>query len=443
MMQDSPILTICLVSRGRDKYLGECLASLEQFSDDPDVRFLIINNGAGLYSSNLLKAFVSRDLTKRELIVKIANDPRPSAYWVELQRRNIEWALFPSDDDILLPSAVETWRMVLKSDPSTLALGASVNVIDANSNVSGVKLEPTIKDSTDLVQNFAYCFHQPPFIWPALFIYVPAVPDELCHSRYAFDWWISLNILATEHVNISKEIILKYRIHKEQESSVAPRRRKYFEASLWLTRFVSSEVFDNWIRNRSDLEILEFWQSLTSYPPVYGFEEFGKIVLFNIAERLIGVTNDREIAGIILLDLSKQFSIFLKNNEGWHISNAVEEMTWKSNIKLKVQNDVCREVFAASLEFTSNSEESNFLIGCLHSSTQKSNATISCDSFFQSDPKLNADLIIMQLTEFYEQSGKMDFALSPGEKLMIASYRKYYSKIPNLIINFAKRSKMK
>jgi hypothetical protein len=49
----------------------------------------------------------------------------------------------------------------------------------------------------------------------------------------------------------------------------------------------------------------------------------------------------------------------------------------------------------------------------------------------------------MQLTEFYEQSGKMDFALSPGEKLMIASYRKYYSKIPNLIINFAKRSKMK
>jgi 2-hydroxy-3-keto-5-methylthiopentenyl-1-phosphate phosphatase len=64
------VLTICLLTRGRDAFLPECLASLEQFAKDPDVKFLVINNGAGEYSSKLLFEFVQRDVVNRNLIVR-------------------------------------------------------------------------------------------------------------------------------------------------------------------------------------------------------------------------------------------------------------------------------------------------------------------------------------------------------------------------------------
>ena len=422
MRDTTDLLTICLVSRGRDDYLRECLESLEQFSNDPQVYFLIIDNGAGPFSSNLLKEFVNRDTMKRELIQKTINDPRPSAFWLELQKRKIGWALFPSDDDILLPNAVELWKSTLSSSTELVAIGASAMVIDSSSKSSGVRIEPTIADEDDPVLCLANCFYEPPFVWPALFIYVPALPDELCHSRYAFDWWISLNLLASERVQISKSIILKYRVHNEQESSLAPKRRKYFEATLWISRFASSETFKDWVENLTDSEILKFWKALTEKSPIYGFEEFGKVILFNIAEILLKHTQDREIASLILSDLTQRFSIFLKIDEAWHMSDRLESMSWESNVNLVPQDDVCPKLLEASLQFSSSLNMLRITVGCLHSTKNASTTILNCDLLRHNNPKLNADQLISQVTEMHE---------------------KYYRIMPSFILKMAKRSKGK
>ena len=436
-----PVLTIVLVSKGRDDYLKECLNSFDQFKNESDVRFVIINNGAGEYSSNLMQKFVENDSLKRTLIVKPTNDPRPSAFWTDLNMFDTDWVIFPSDDDILLPNAITVWRNELEKNANLVAIGASAKVINANSRETGVRLSPAILNNIDPATRLASCFYEPSFVWPTLYINMKAFHPSLCNSRYAFDWWIGLNLLTNDNVRVLDVPILMYRTHELQESNVSNLRRKYFEATIWQLHFLSEEVFLNWIKTSSPEKLLVFWAEVVRMTPIYGDLEFGAIVLFSLANSLSSNCLDRQISAIISADIARVFGIVLKLNEGWHISREFENSDWAGNQSVILDNNVCTEFQEACKNFPPGPISRSLSLGCAHSKSHKSSIKIDCNNFSGNNSILNADLIAMAIMNSQEFSGKFKFSLSPGELVLVKKYRQLYRFLPATLIMIAKKWK--
>jgi len=437
----SPVLTIVLVSKGRDDYLKECLSSFEQFKNEPDVNFILINNGAGEYSSNLMRGFVQNDSSKRTLIFKPVNDPRPSAFWADLQMLDTGWVIFPSDDDILLPNAIKVWRNELEKSANLIAIGASANVINANSRETGVCLSPAILNKVDSATRLANCFYQPSFVWPALYINMKAFHPSLCNSRYAFDWWVGLNLLTNDNIVVLDVPVLRYRTHDLQESNVSSLRRKYFEATIWQLHFLSDEAFLNWVKTNSPENLLKFWSEVVKMTPIYGDFEFGAIVLLSLANSLSSNSLDRQVSGTISADIARVFGIVLKLNEGWHISREFEKLDWSGNQSVILDKNVCTEVQEACKNFPPGPVSESLNLGCAHSNSHNSSIKIDCTNFSSSNSILNADLISMAIMNSYEFSGKFKFSLSPGEVFLVKNYRQLYRFLPASLIMIAKRWK--
>ncbi len=436
-----PVLTIVLVSKGRDDYLKECLSSFEQFKNDPDVRFVIVNNGAAEYSSYLMRGFVENDPSKRTLIVKPVNDPRPSAFWAEIEMLDMDWVVFPSDDDILLPNAVTVWRNELGKNKSLIAIGASANVINAKSSETGVRLSPAILNNDDPVTRLANCFYQPSFVWPTLYINMKSFNPGLCNSRYAFDWWVGLNLLTNDNIVVLDIPVLKYRTHDFQESNVSSLRRKYFEATIWQLQFISEEAFLNWIKATSPEDLLRFWSEVIRIVPIYGDYEFGSIVLLSLANSLLSNSLDRQICGTISSDIARVFGVVLKLNEGWHISKRFEKLDWNGNQSVILDKNVCTEVHAASMNFLAGPHSASIRLGCSHSISPSTSIKIDCTSFSKNGSILNADLISMAIMNSYEFDGRFKISLSPGEAILVKNYRRLYGFLPAPLIMIAKKWK--
>jgi hypothetical protein len=424
-------LTICLITKGREKYLNSILESFESVLDDPSVHVVIVDNGAPSGVSNRLLSWQRRNPLKVDLMRLEVNEPRPSVLLRSLRDFGVDWVVFPSDDDEFQPEIVTEWRNSLKRKPDLVGLAASAAIMNERGTLTGEVLFPSAMMTVGL-NRIASSFHEPPFIWPSLFMRLSKLPEVLPNTRFVFDWWISIQLLLVGEVEVTPSIGINYRVHPGQESFLAPLNRKYFEGLFWLEDLLHSQEFDNWNSKLDDLARIEFWRLILGKKPIYGDPVFSKPLLATIFRKLTLLMKSSDLSKRIAGSYALSNGVFLKDGETKHLIRDSLAVTQPSlgNIRVQVRPGACKDLTEASKLIVGSEESALFHVYCKHSNRDTTAVRIDCLQFFPSHPELNSDLLINELTKHAESQEDATLTITSGERLMITLQRNWKKKLP-------------
>jgi hypothetical protein len=429
---------------GREKYLEQILGSLEKAIGE-HVKILIIDNGAPPVISLQLNAWQSMHPESIEVIRFDQNDSRPSTFWMELHKRGIDWVVFPSDDDEFKPEIIEEFQRAVVNNPELVGFAASAMIMDETGHPTGEIVKPSITSFGSKLERIASSIHEPPFHWPALFMRISKLPSEVPNSRFAFDWWIGLQLLLAGEVGVTESIGIKYRVHPGQESFLGPLRRKYFEAQIWLLQLVQSEAFVNWLQGLNDEDRVIFWHTLLDRKPIYGDPKTSRIILAEMHRQIIAVTS----SPLVNLEISSMYAfmngVLLKGSQGKHIIGFCEVFDEfdLANIRVSPDSNVCLDTINASKLIQGQMNAKVFSISCLHSQSRHSEIIIDCKKFYPGNTYINSDLIINDITKYCESKGVFDLVLTDGEQMLINVFRKWKNRLPVSIRRLLKLLKLK
>lgn len=432
------MFTYCLVTKGRRDYLPSTLESLSAALEFADVSVIIIDNGCPADVSELLMKWCA-DIGDRTRYLRFdINETSATRVWKALRGLDIDWVSFPGDDDLIQPRFLEKLRIEIERNQNLTAVAASMKVIDSEGIQTGEVRSP--QEFTGSVPSyFAQSISEPPFLFPALFFKFSVVKGEVPKSRYVFDWWLALNLIAEGRIFTSNEIAIDYRVHPDQESALAPKRRKFFEAQIVFSRFFQSSVFQNFIASCNKEEIREFWLEVRRNRPIYQDPEFGNYLFTLIGITLADSITEPPLSLEILNDLAIDNGVLLRNGEVSRISSTVshDESDLLANFQLEPAGLECQKLMNLITSFNSNENAARkFTVGCVHSH-KKGIYKINCEE--QSDFSTLVDSLIVAITENLESQGKLSFTVSPAERMLISSARRLKSKLPNSLIVNVKR----
>jgi hypothetical protein len=278
-------------------------------------------------------------------------------------------------------------------------------------------------------------FYEPPFHWPCLFIRASCLPAVTPPSRFAFDWWIGLQLLTTGIVVTSKSVGVSYRVHPQQESFLAPLRRKYFEAHIWINDLANSESFFRWVQSLSDLDKVRFWDLVLKSLPIYGDSEFSRPILNSIYMNLIKTSDNAQTAIMIANRYAFSAGVLLKNGEVKNLISQIPPLAnrMEGNINVLPVPNVCDKLKSACEEITSESGMYHYVVSCIHSKKPAGAITIDCHSLHEDLNEINADLIAGQITEYLETNGALSLIITSGEKILIQIFRKWKNRMPKFL----------
>jgi hypothetical protein len=189
-----------------------------------------------------------------------------------------------------------------------------MRIIDSKGNSTGQVREP-LEYLGDRIQYLASSFHEPPFLFPGLFVNFRKIVMPLPYSRYIFDWWLSLNLISLGEISSTSKISIDYRVHGDQESALAPTRRKYFEAQIILSRFIQDEVFQNFFSQLSEVDKLKFWKALAARGPIYGDIEYGRALMLPLTIMIADSMSDSTDSANLLGMFAAESGTFLRSGE--------------------------------------------------------------------------------------------------------------------------------
>jgi hypothetical protein len=426
------ILTICLVTKGRERYLDAILNSFQPVLGDSLVKILIIDNGTPSNVSKRIKNWAEKYPSSVKVVRFEFNDSRPQQTWDVLIQENSDWTVFPSDDDVFCSEIIQAWRDALEGNPNLIAFAPSARVINSVGEITGDELNPAGVQHEFKTNQIAGAFHEPPFIWPSLFMRISKLPKAVPNSRYVFDWWVGIHLMLAGQIEFSKEVGILYRVHQEQESFLAPLRRKYFEAQLWITDIIENPEFGTWIQSLNDEDRLDFWASVMNRKPIYGDPFFSRTVLLILFRKIFQSMETPFARGQILLNYAFESGTLLKDGEVMNLlPKSVKDISiFQGNVKIELDSGGCTGLLTVSKLLLGNENSRSFPVFCSHSSDQSKGIKIPCEDFTPDDSAINSDLVINVLTEFCEFQGEFDFALTSGERFLVGFVRRWRNKIP-------------
>lgn len=424
-------LTVFLVTKGREKFLDQILDSLEKLFQ-LEVDFLILDNGAPQSIGMKLKTWQSKSPNRIKIVRFEENDSRPSVYWEVLKENNVDWVVCPSDDDELRFEIFADWETALDQYPNMVGFAASAAIMDENGNLTGEIIAPSASRHKSAIEQMAAGFHEPPFHWPCLFIKASCLPAIAPPSRYAFDWWVGLSLLIAGTVVTSESIGVNYRVHPQQESFLAPLRRKYFEAHIWINDLANSADFVDWVQSLSDSERVRFWDLILKSLPIYGDTDFSRPILNTIYMSLVKTSSSTQTSFMLANRYAFSAGVLLKDGE---VKNLISQLpslsnTMKGNINVLTAPNVCDRVKFACGEIISESAIHHYVVSCRHSKKPNGAIAIECNNLHENLSEINADLIVGQITEFLEKIGALSLIITSGEKILIQTFRKWKNKMP-------------
>jgi len=437
-------LAICLVTRGRQQYLDQILRSFESALRDQDVRVHLIDNGSDSVCKEKLIKWQNANFESVTLHRLEQNDPRYSTLWPLIIGTGADWILMPGDDDEFRSEILAEFKSAVAENPKLVAFAASAAVMDANGIHLGETLTASISYSDSQIERLASAFHEPAFVWPSLFFRASIIDPKVPSSRYAFDWWAGINLLIAGDVMTSPSIGLNYRAHLGQESNLAPHRRKYFEGSLWLDSLVRSERFSVWVGTLADSEILNFWRLVLQRQPIYGDAYFAHPILSSLARLLMDSSKSPETAIEIAGELALLAGVFMKDGEAITLVNNPTPISSPSpgNIHADPNLGVCNTIRKACELIRGSDLAKQFFISCSHSEKTSESIYIDCRML---DPQVSsdqtADRIISEITQFCEDRGDYEMAISNGERLVLRLIRNVKAKLPGHIKVYLRRLK--
>jgi hypothetical protein len=417
------MFTYCLVTKGRREYLPSILNSLEDALKSSDVQVIVMDNGCPEDVSETLSDWCATIGDRKHYVRFDVNDPSAPRVWNMLSNFEVEWISFPGDDDVIHHEFLEDARTLIKQNKGLTAIASSMRIIDSNGNPTGQVREP-LEYFGDRVEYLASSLHEPPFLFPSLFIDFSKITIPLPNSRYVFDWWLSLNLIALGSIVSTSKISIDYRVHEDQESVLAPKRRKYLEAQVILSRFIQDEIFQNFLSQLSEVDKFKFWKLLDARGPIYGDIEYGRALMLSltilIADSMSEATDSANLLGMF----AAANGAFLRSGESnaFLSSKYSDVSTPGSNFRLTTVDGTCAELtqLTIKMNFVGN-ESSSFSIGCQHSASS-AQYRVDCD-LLQRSPEGLLDSLIVQITETLESSGVLDFKITPVERRILSLLR--------------------
>lgn len=437
-------LTVFLVTKGREKFLDEILNSFERLFEY-DVDFLILDNGAPKSIGVKLKSWQQKNSDRIKLVRFEDNDSRFSPQWDVIRENNVDWVVCPSDDDVIRMEIIAKWETALSDNPDMVGFASSAAIMNENGELTGEVIRPSSSNFSSSTNRIAAGFYEPPFHWPCLFMRVSKLPLHTPPSRYAYDWWLGLQLLIAGEVVTSDSIGINYRVHPQQESFLAPLRRKYFEAHIWIDRLASSKEFIAWVKALTDSERIRFWdQLLTSYP-IYGDSDFSRPILTSVFHALMESCDNSQTAMIIANKYAFSSGVFIKNGEVKNLISQLPPLSEiaKGNINITSAPNACQKIRSVCQYFNYQMGYQNYLISCTHSSRSNDSILIECEKLYDHMDEINSDLVISQVTEYLENNGKIRFVVTSGEKLIIKIFRKFKNRIPKVLRDYLRMLKSK
>ena len=432
-------LTICLVTRGRSQFIDDCLVSLEKCLQSGLADVLLFDNGSPVDVSRKLRGWCQEnnvDYTRYE-----QNDSRPTRWWDEVFRRGLEWVVFPGDDDIFIADSLVVFHEVLSKDTSLSAISFNMNTINsAGKNLQQVR-KPAYKQTFPPHIALAQSFHEPQFLWPALFFRADLVGPTVPTSRFYFDWWVGQILIIHGNVAVVNSSSIEYRIHPLQESNLANNRRKYFEATHWTIFFIGSGRFTHWIGSLTKGEVLEFWNSVILHRPIYASDYYGGLVLERLSRLILDTRRDLDLFSEVLGTLASSRGVWLKSGELKNLTSygSVTEKSCPPNISISAVPGSCSILTKATDEFTTSLELSeSYVVSCTHSSSVQSDFRFECELFQNLEIDQVTDQIVFQLNERAEELGKFDFIITANEKLIILLLRRIKVTVPGRFLTVFK-----
>ena len=425
------MLTICLITKGRLQHLRESLMGLDRALAHDSVQIIIFDNGSGKECQQILQSWATHRKSRVEYIRQNHNDVRQNGFLNLLKSKGIGWVVFPGDDDIFEPDSILEWRKLVSENPNLDAICFSAKVLDKYGKVVETKLRPSLNLNDTYLEQVARSFHEPPFIWPCLFFNLSKI-DFLIPSRFVFDWSIGLNILINGKFSISEFASLGYRRHESQESNLGALRQKIFEATFWMTEFIESKYFVDFVRQLTLEEKKLIWKLSIDSIPIYGNQDFALQVLFALKSTLLDEYYDSDMAGIMAIDLAKCMTVVVPANRAINFTNLElsPELKFDSSPHLEFLNDVCAPIAKLSLNFTQNKSNAPIRVGCQHSVSNLEFVKFDCRIFGNRSQEEHLDIFVIQLTHIMEKQNAMSFVISGRERRLIEVSRNLKRYLP-------------
>jgi len=430
-------LTICLITKGREQYLHSILVSLEEALQYEDVSVFIVNNGADSFVTELLEKW-SSERNNVGYIRLTNNDSRPSTYWKVVRESVIGWVTLPSDDDIFIPEIIEVWRKDIAFNTNLVAWSPAAVVINEHGFRTGEIRRASLLNNFDKIENLAEGLHRPPFHWPSLFFKIDETPQDVPSSRYAFDWWIGLNLIINGEIGSSSEQGLQYRVHKQQESNLAPARRKNYETLIVMEEFLLSQQFHVWLSNLDLYDVKRLWKLSIEKSPIYGELEFSIHVIRLLHKVIIANFNSSDLISTVELDMARIFGVFLGGGELKNISKKIDgDNLMNFNFSVALNSSACDNLIDAFSQFSKEKTVPRITFRCKHCRTfGPSEILFNCNYLTTKKAEVDIDSVIKMITENYESSGILRFSLSPFEKNFVKLVRRIKNLIPFKILKF-------
>lgn len=431
------MLTICLVTKGRLKHMDAALESLNAALKYDFVKVIIFDNGSYSVSSEKLAKWSLNRAEKVKYLRNEINDPRQYWYIDYLRNQDVGWVVFPGDDDILQMAGIEEWKKLIDESQDLEAICFSALSIDDLGKSENKILTPAIFHHQGKLKILAQSLHEPPFIWPCLFFDVSKI-DFSVPSRYVFDWCVGLNIVVNNNFILSDKIGLKYRSHPSQESNLAPLRQKVFEATFWITEFLTSHTFQKMVMNLSVEEKIRLWTYANQVSPIYGNSEFSRPVIFALKSTLLGGEYNSRLSAIIATDLAIDLNTIFPEQRALNFTKlpiSTNEQ-FHSNFDLKLEIGVCEPIQRMSLFFSSLGSGISANIGCLHSHKSRKSLRIDCKALIGRDQGEVIDLFITQLSQIAEIRGDFSMTITSSEKWVIRFLRKLKTHLPSWMLMY-------
>ena len=433
------MFTYCLLTKGRREYLPSILKSLESALQSSDVQVIVMDNGCPKDVSKMLSDWCGTAGERKHYVRFDINDPSAPRVWNMLRNFEVRWVSFPGDDDVIHPEFLQDARSLIGQTKELTAIASSMRIIDSDGNPTGQVREP-LEYFGDRIQYLASSFHEPPFLFPGLFINFNKITMPLPNSRYIFDWWLSLNLISLGSIASTSKISIDYRVHGDQESALAPNRRKYIEAQVILSRFIQGEVFQELLSELSDTDKFEFWKLLAARGPIYGDAECGRALMLSLSILIADSMNDSTSSANLLGMFAAANGAFLRLGE----SNSFLSSTYSniampgSNFRLMAADGTCSELTQLTVAMNCVDNESRcFTVGCQHSK-RSAQFKVDCD-LLEKSPEGLLDLLIVQITKKLEMSGALDFKITPVERRILSLLRSLKMFFPTHFISILRK----
>jgi glycosyltransferase involved in cell wall biosynthesis len=436
-------LTICLITKGRREFLSNTMSSLNSVLKEEDIELVIIDNGSVDSIRDTLSNWRDQNPSKITLLRFNENQVFPNTWWPLLQNLGVNWVVFPGDDDELNPEIIKSWRAALKVNPKLVAYASSMEVIDSKGKRTGETIYPRALDYSSIEELIALSIHGTPFAWPGLFFNLSVLPKNVPTSRFIFDWWVGFNLILIGDIEVTREIGTKYRVYPKQESRLAPQRRVNFEALIWVTEILNSDVFKMYLNSQSFESKKDLLRKIIEIEPIYGDSYLSNIILFEIYRILqsnLLIENEKTF---LFETVASSFGVYLKKGESLHFFDSSIRgkvlLIGNSNITVIPAENSCRKLQDLRTLLGNEEASKKVTINCNHSMKVKSHVFIDCDKLIFGENYINSDLVIGEITRFFEERGYLTNSYNSNEKEVVRIFRKYSNSVPRPLKSLIRR----